>query len=239
VRGQSDHSLRLLASVSQVEHQTPGMDDTQPSALAPSSRLLFAEERSCPRNAGANIEVSTRVLPGRRAHDAVPRMGAIVSHPPGSLAVMMRHRRALEAILTSQDYDADRAERYGWVARAVPDAELDDVVNDVAARVASFDKAAVLGAKAQINRVTLPPEADLRASWAGVLAIGYVAGIPGTRAAARQGDRRARSRRDRAKPGRLRRPPQPAGIVTRSSPPAANSPDAAVTYGARGTGPTT
>ena len=36
----------------------------------------------------------------------------------------------------------------------------------VAARIASFDKAAVLGAKAQINRATLPPVPDLRASWA-------------------------------------------------------------------------
>jgi enoyl-CoA hydratase/carnithine racemase len=65
--------------------------------------------------------------------------------------------RALEAILTSEDYDAERAEHYGWVTRAIADAELDDFVNGVAARIASFDKAAVLGAKAQINRSTLPP----------------------------------------------------------------------------------
>jgi hypothetical protein len=39
-------------------------------------------------------------------------------------------------------------------------------VGGVAARIASFDKAAVLGAKAQINRATLPPVPDLRASWA-------------------------------------------------------------------------
>ncbi|SHI24916.1 MFS transporter [Streptomyces sp. 3214.6] len=62
--------------------------------------------------------------------------------------------------------DVERAEKYGWVTRAVPDAELDDLVNGVAARIASFDRASVLGAKAQINRSTLPPVADLRASWA-------------------------------------------------------------------------
>ena len=73
---------------------------------------------------------------------------------------------ALEAILTSQDYDAALAEHYGWVTRAVPDADLDELVNGVAARIASFDKASVLGAKAQINRSTLPPKTDLRASWA-------------------------------------------------------------------------
>jgi enoyl-CoA hydratase/carnithine racemase len=82
------------------------------------------------------------------------------------LARLLGRDRALEAILTSQDYDADQAERYGWVTRAVADADLDALVGDVAARIASFDKAAVMAAKAQINRSTLPPEADLRASWA-------------------------------------------------------------------------
>ena len=81
------------------------------------------------------------------------------------LARLLSRDHALEAILTAQDFDADRAERYGWVTRAVPDTELDELVNDVAARIASFDKAALLAAKAQINRATLPPAADLRASW--------------------------------------------------------------------------
>jgi enoyl-CoA hydratase/carnithine racemase len=82
------------------------------------------------------------------------------------LARLLGRDRALEAILTSQDYDADTAERFGWVTRTVADAELDELVSSVATRIASFDKASVLGAKAQINRSTLPPVADLRASWA-------------------------------------------------------------------------
>ncbi|MBE4737800.1 MULTISPECIES: enoyl-CoA hydratase/isomerase family protein [Streptomyces] len=82
------------------------------------------------------------------------------------LARLLGRDRALEAVLTGHDYDAERAERYGWVTRAVPDTELDDFVSSVAARIASFDKTSVLGAKAQINRSTLPPVADLRASWA-------------------------------------------------------------------------
>jgi len=36
--------------------------------------------------------------------------------------------RALEIIAYGEDYDADTAERYGWVNRAVPDAELDALV---------------------------------------------------------------------------------------------------------------
>jgi enoyl-CoA hydratase/carnithine racemase len=99
-------------------------------------------------------EVATGLVPGGGGSDRLPRL--------------LGRDRALEAILTSHDYDADRAEHYGWVTRAIADAELDDFVNGIAARIASFDKAAVVGAKAQINRATLPPEADLRASWAEV-----------------------------------------------------------------------
>ncbi|MFF9035410.1 enoyl-CoA hydratase/isomerase family protein [Streptomyces sp. NPDC014892] len=74
--------------------------------------------------------------------------------------------RALEAILGSADYDADLAERWGWVTRTLPDAELDAFVDATAARLASFDRQALATAKAQVNRATLPPDADLVASFA-------------------------------------------------------------------------
>ncbi len=97
-------------------------------------------------------EVSIGIVPGGGGSDRLARL--------------LGRDRALETILTSEDYDAERAEKYGWVTRTVPDAELDDLVNTVATRIASFDKQSVLGAKAQINRSTLPPVADLKASWA-------------------------------------------------------------------------
>ena len=64
--------------------------------------------------------------------------------------------RALEAILSSADYDAGTAERWGWVTRALPDAELDAFVNATAARLASFDRQALATAKAMVNRATPP-----------------------------------------------------------------------------------
>jgi enoyl-CoA hydratase/carnithine racemase len=97
-------------------------------------------------------EVATGLVPGGGGADRLARL--------------LGRDRALEALLTSEDYDAERAERYGWVTRAVPDAELDDFVAGVAARIALFDKPAVTAVKAQVNRATLPPEADLRSSWA-------------------------------------------------------------------------
>ena len=46
----------------------------------------------------------------------------------------------LEIICGSNDFDADTAERYGWVNRSIPDAELDAFVDDFAHRIASFEK---------------------------------------------------------------------------------------------------
>ncbi|MGC6500782.1 MAG: enoyl-CoA hydratase/isomerase family protein [Henriciella sp.] len=41
-------------------------------------------------------------------------------------------------MLGGRDFDADEAERYGLVNRALPEAELDDWVDQLARRMASF-----------------------------------------------------------------------------------------------------
>jgi enoyl-CoA hydratase/carnithine racemase len=64
-------------------------------------------------------------------------------------------RRALEAILTSADYNAELAERWGWVTRVLPATELDAFVDATVARLASFDRQALATAKAMVNRATL------------------------------------------------------------------------------------
>jgi enoyl-CoA hydratase/carnithine racemase len=66
---------------------------------------------------------------------------------------------------TSSDYDAPQAERWGWVTRALPDAELDAFVDDVVARLAASDPQALAAAKAAVNRSTLPPVGDLVAAF--------------------------------------------------------------------------
>ncbi|MFG2097532.1 enoyl-CoA hydratase/isomerase family protein [Streptomyces sp. NPDC048612] len=75
----------------------------------------------------------------------------------------MGRGRALEAVLTSADFDAELAERYGWINRAVPDAELDEFVAGLAARMGDFPRDALIAAKAAINALTLPTPADVRA----------------------------------------------------------------------------
>src|SRR4051812_46288306 len=47
------------------------------------------------------------------------------------LTRLMGRARALEVMLSADDYDAELAERYGWINRALPAAELGDFVSSL------------------------------------------------------------------------------------------------------------
>src|SRR5260370_14628476 len=76
----------------------------------------------------------------------------------------MGRARALEFIVGSDDFDAETAERYGWINRCLPDRELDGFVDNLAKRIASFDSQAVAEAKRLVNRTTLPRPEDFLGS---------------------------------------------------------------------------
>jgi enoyl-CoA hydratase/carnithine racemase len=96
-------------------------------------------------------EVGSGLLPGGGGTERLPRA--------------IGRSRALEVILTSADYDADTAERWGWITRAIPDAELDLYVDGIVQRLASFDRTSLASAKAMVNRAVLPPDGDLVAAY--------------------------------------------------------------------------
>jgi enoyl-CoA hydratase/carnithine racemase len=77
------------------------------------------------------------------------------------LPLAVGRSRALEIILSGDDFDAPTAERYGWITRCVADAELDAFVERLAQRIASFEPAALAEAKRLVNRHGLPSAADL------------------------------------------------------------------------------
>jgi enoyl-CoA hydratase/carnithine racemase len=79
------------------------------------------------------------------------------------LARLLGRGRAMEAILGADDFDADQAERYGWINRALPDADLDAFVARLARRIASFPTDAVRSAKRVINELTMPSADAIRA----------------------------------------------------------------------------
>jgi enoyl-CoA hydratase/carnithine racemase len=79
------------------------------------------------------------------------------------LARLLGRSRAMEAILGADDFDAEQAERYGWINRALPDADLDAFVARLARRVASFPVDGVRTAKRVLNELTMPGADAIRA----------------------------------------------------------------------------
>lgn len=78
-------------------------------------------------------EVALGILPGGSGTQRLPRL--------------IGRGRALEVILGCEDFDAQLAERYGWINRALPAAELRPFVSALAQRIASFPREAILLAK--------------------------------------------------------------------------------------------
>jgi len=78
------------------------------------------------------------------------------------LTRLMGRARALEVMLSAQDYDADLAERYGWINRALPADELADFVRSLAHRIAGFPAAGQVAVKERVNAIALAPVENFR-----------------------------------------------------------------------------
>jgi enoyl-CoA hydratase/carnithine racemase len=78
------------------------------------------------------------------------------------LARLMGRARALEVMLSADDYDAGLAERYGWINRALPAGELGDFVRALAQRIAGFPAAGQVAVKDRVNAIALAPVEDFR-----------------------------------------------------------------------------
>src|SRR5208282_3095120 len=97
-----------------------------------------------------NPEVGVGLVPGGGALEWLPRL--------------IGRSRALEFLLSGDDFDADIAERYGWVNRTLDDGDLDSFVDALAQRLASFDREPLGAVKAQVNRFGLQLPSSSRAT---------------------------------------------------------------------------
>ncbi len=122
------------------------------SELALASDMRFAQSREGDPVA---VEVGAALVPGGGPMARLPRL--------------IGRGRALEVLLTGNDIDGALAERYGYVNRALPDAELDSFVDTMARRISRFDKQALADIKQLVNVSSLPADAELAAQWNGFI----------------------------------------------------------------------
>jgi enoyl-CoA hydratase/carnithine racemase len=97
-----------------------------------------------------NPEIGVGLVPGGGALEWLPRL--------------VGRSRALEIVLSGDDFDADIAERYGWVNRTLDDDDLDSFVGALVRRLASFDRETLAAAKAQLSRFGTPTATELQSS---------------------------------------------------------------------------
>jgi enoyl-CoA hydratase/carnithine racemase len=134
-------SLSRLVTIAQIEGRVRG---------AGSEFVLACDLRFAARESAifGQFEPAFGLLPG----------GGATQH----LVRLMGRGRALEVLLSANDYDADLAERYGWINRALPADELDTFVLALAHRIASFPRAGQVAVKDRVNAIALAPAADFR-----------------------------------------------------------------------------
>ncbi len=129
--------------------------------ITKSAVVSIAKIRGCARGASSEFVLACDM---RFASRENTRLGqpevAVGLHPGGGGAERLPHLvgrgRAIEIVLGGNDFDGDTAERYGYINRALADAELDGFVDALARRIASFDRRAIAAAKNLINQVSLP-----------------------------------------------------------------------------------
>ncbi len=90
--------------------------------------------------------------------------------PMARLPRLIGRGRALEVLLGADDIPGDLAERYGYVNRSLPDADLDAFVDALATRIASFDKRAISETKRFADVASLPPDFEIAPEWDACLA---------------------------------------------------------------------
>ena len=99
----------------------------------------------------SHFEVGAGIVPGGGPMARLPRL--------------IGRGRALEVFLVADDFPGDLAERYGYVNRSLPDAELDEFVDELATRIASFDKRVISETKRFVDVASLPPDYEIAPEW--------------------------------------------------------------------------
>src|SRR5881392_1588131 len=119
-----------VASIALIRGRATGVG----SELALACDMRFASREKAILS---HFEVGAGIVPGGGPMARLPRL--------------MGRGRALEVLLGADDVHGDLAERYGYINRSLPDAELDGVVEALAMRIASFDKEAIAETKRLVD----------------------------------------------------------------------------------------
>ncbi len=135
--------------------------------LSASRLVTIAQIEGRVRSAGSEFVLACDMRFAARESAIFAQFEAAFGLIPGGgatqyLTRLMGRARALEVLLSAQDYDAELAERYGWINRALPASTLDGFVRSLATRISRFPAAGQVTIKERINAIALAPTNDFR-----------------------------------------------------------------------------
>ena len=135
--------------------------------LSASRLVTIAQIEGRVRAAGSEFVLSCDMRFAARETAVFAQFEPAFGQVPGGGAVqhltrLMGRARALEVMLSAQDYDAELAERYGWINRALPADGLAEFVSSLARRIAAFPAAGQALVKERVNAIALAPVEDFR-----------------------------------------------------------------------------
>src|ERR1700722_3237954 len=135
--------------------------------LSASRLLTIAQIKGRARGAGSEFVLACDMRFASRESAIFSQIETAFGQLPGGgatqhLTRLMGRARALEVILSAEDYDAEMAERYGWINRALTENALGAFVKSLAHRIASFPAAGHVVVKDRVNAIALAPAEDFR-----------------------------------------------------------------------------
>jgi enoyl-CoA hydratase/carnithine racemase len=135
--------------------------------LSASRLVTIAQVEGRARGAGNEFVLACDMRFASRESAVFGHMETAFGLLPGAggiqhLTRLMGRGRALEVMLSAYDYDAELAERYGWINRALPAEGLGEFVRSLAKRIAEFPAAARYTLKDRVNAITLATTDDVR-----------------------------------------------------------------------------
>ena len=135
--------------------------------LSETKAITIAQIAGRVRGAGSEFALACDMRFASREKAVFGQLEAAFGQVAGSGAVQHLTRalgrgRAFEVLTSSNDFDADLAERYGWINRALPDAELETFVAELSRRIARFPHQGLMDIKERINAISLAPADDFR-----------------------------------------------------------------------------
>jgi enoyl-CoA hydratase/carnithine racemase len=129
--------------------------------LSRSPAVTISAIRGRARAAGSELVLATDIRFASRERAILGQFEVGFAAVPGGgpstrLPGIVGRGRAFEILLGGDDFDGELAERYGYVNRAIPDAQFVEFVDTFAERVSSFDPLALAGIKRFVNDTSLP-----------------------------------------------------------------------------------